>query len=284
MDWTGGIDMNFATEENDMELTIPSYKELFEVTQDRLRRLRQKAIKQSGTLDACDEFMFQIVGNINLRFNSMCLLIENNNWDGLFAFQRTLFELQLAFEVYMNSEDKNKLVELYKKKGNFEIAFKWNKYISAIDINEVPKFPKEYGKWVSDWQSNTTQALKQSTKNRTTDTWYEQATNRSTKDLSYEYLSELDYYISYDEPSNWIHPQSLEENLDMNFNQRLEEKNLCMLSIMVKRDLQWLMNNIYRIQKYLKIEKSVKIAEYFNKICLFNDQMQSFLNEMLNER
>ena len=68
-----------------MELTIPSYKELFEVTQDRLRRLRQKAIKQSGTLDACDEFMFQIVGNINLRFNSMCLLIENNNWDGLFA-------------------------------------------------------------------------------------------------------------------------------------------------------------------------------------------------------
>ena len=60
--------------------------------------------------------MFQIVGNINLRFNSMCLLIENNNWDGLFAFQRTLFELQLAFEVYMNSEDKNKLVELYKKR------------------------------------------------------------------------------------------------------------------------------------------------------------------------
>lgn len=40
MDWIGGIDMNFATEENDMELTIPSYKELFEVTQDRLRRLR----------------------------------------------------------------------------------------------------------------------------------------------------------------------------------------------------------------------------------------------------
>ena len=74
-------------------------------------------------------------------------------------------------------------------------------YLQLIST-KFQKFPKEYGKWVSDWQSNTTQALKQSTKNRTTDTWYEQATNRSTKDLSYEYLSELDYYISYDEPSN----------------------------------------------------------------------------------
>jgi hypothetical protein len=73
--------MNLATRENYMELTIPSYKELFNLTKRRLFRLKQRAIKKSGTLDDCDQLMFLLVGNINLRFNTMCLLIENNNLD-----------------------------------------------------------------------------------------------------------------------------------------------------------------------------------------------------------
>lgn len=47
-------------------------------------------------------------------------------------------------------------------------------------------------------------------KGRIISTWYELAANKSTKDLSYEFISEIDYFTSYDESSNCIHLQRLE--------------------------------------------------------------------------
>jgi hypothetical protein len=68
-----------------MDLMIPEYKPLFKLTKRRLRGLKKIANKKFGELDDQDKFMFLIVGNINLRFNTICLLIENNNYDGIFA-------------------------------------------------------------------------------------------------------------------------------------------------------------------------------------------------------
>ncbi|OQO71048.1 hypothetical protein BH747_03335 [Enterococcus villorum] len=78
-----------------MDLMIPEYKPLFELTKRRLRDLKKIANKKFGELDDQDKFMFLIVGNINLRFNTICLLSENNIYDGIFALQRTIFELLL---------------------------------------------------------------------------------------------------------------------------------------------------------------------------------------------
>lgn len=266
-----------------MELNIPSYKELFEVTQRRLIRLKKRSIKKNGTFNDCDQLMFLLVGNMNLRFNSMCLLIENNNLDGIFALQRTIFELQLAFETYMNSEDKAKFVEFYSKKKNYETAIKWDKLIVASNNSQASLFTKEDGNMIGNWKSSITQSLKQSTKNRITNTWYELAANESTKDLSYKFMSEVDYFTSYDEPSNWIHPQRLEENMDTNFGQRLDDHNINLLLGMLTSDVKWLVNDINRIREYLKIEKSVKLDEYFGKMILFSDQLRSIYNERLNE-
>ncbi|MDO7880211.1 MAG: DUF5677 domain-containing protein [Enterococcus mundtii] len=266
-----------------MELTIPSYKELFKLTNRRLLRLKQRAIKKSGTLDDCDQLMFLIVGNINLRLNTICLLIENNNLDGVFALQRTIFELQLAFKAYMNSEDKNKFVELYSKKQNFETVIKWDKLIVASNSSEASIFTEEDGNTIGDWKSTITQSLKQSTKGRITSTWYELAANKSTKDLSYEFMSEIDYFTSYDEPSNWVHPQRLEQNMDIDFNQRLEKHNIYLLLRMLTSDVAWLVDDINRIREHLKIERSAKLKEYFEKMILFNDQLKSIYSEMLDE-
>ncbi|MGH1943709.1 hypothetical protein ABE854_11785 [Enterococcus faecium] len=98
-----------------MDSMIPSYKPLFELTKRRLYRLKQRAINKSGKFDEQDQLMFLIIGNINLRFNTICLLIENNNYDGVFALQRTIFELQLALEAYMSSEDKGYVSEKVKQ-------------------------------------------------------------------------------------------------------------------------------------------------------------------------
>ncbi|WP_438845048.1 MULTISPECIES: DUF5677 domain-containing protein [unclassified Enterococcus] len=227
--------------------------------------------------------MFLIVGNINLRFNTICLLIENNNLDGIFALQRTIFELQIAFEAYTNSEDKNKFVEQYSKKEKFETSYKWKRLIDVNNSSETPLFAEEVGIMIENWHSYIAQNLKKSTKRRLTSTWYELAANKSTRDLSYEFMSELDYFTSYDEPSNWVHPQRLEQNMDIDFNQRLEKHNTSLLLTILTRDVGWLIDDINRIRKYLKIEGNVKFKEYFEKMILFNNQLQSIHSKMLDE-
>lgn len=95
-----------------MDVQFPDYSHLFEVTQRRLKDLQKKVLKRNGNSIEQDKFMFLIIGNLNLRFNTINLLIYNKNYDGVFALQRTLFELQLSFEAYMESSEKDKFTEL----------------------------------------------------------------------------------------------------------------------------------------------------------------------------
>jgi hypothetical protein len=118
----------------------------------------------------------------------------------------------------MDSEDKNKFIELYLKKKNFENAIKWDRVIIESNKKKIGIFTEEDQNISSNWKSVVTKDLQQSINQRPWQTWYELATNKKTKNLSYEYLSEIDYFTSYDEPSNWVHPQRLEENMDQNFN------------------------------------------------------------------
>lgn len=259
--------------EKSMDSMIPSYKPLFELTKRRLYRLKQRAINKSGKFDEQDQLMFLIIGNINLRFNTICLLIENNNYDGVFALQRTIFELQLALEAYMSSEDKGKFVELYYKKKNFETAVKWERFADESRKKQSGVFTEEEHNLTLDWKSAITADLKQSINQKPWLTWYELATNKNTKDLSYEYLSEIDYFTSYDEPSNWVHPQRLDDNMDTNFNQTLSKDYVYILLGILICDIKWLTNDINKVREYLKIEKSTKLKEYFDKMGAYSKQI-----------
>lgn len=183
----------------------------------------------------------------------------------------------------MNSEDKSKFVEQYSKKEKFETSYKWKRLIDVNNSSETPLFAEEVGIMIENWHSYIAQNLKKSTKRRLTSTWYELAANKSTRDLSYEFMSELDYFTSYDEPSNWVHPQRLEQNMDIDFNQRLEKHNTSLLLTILTRDVGWLIDDINRIRKYLKIEGNAKFKEYFEKMILFNNQLQSIHSKMLDE-
>lgn len=161
------------------------------------------------------EFMFLLVGNINLRINTVCFLFENGISDGIMALHRSIFEIQVAFKSYFDSVNKDKYLEIYYKKKYFEGTKKINKLLekekgySRINFTELErKQNKIYAK--------EAQALLREIKpkGRLTQPWYEIASNLSLKDLSDKYYPKEYYYVNYDEPSNWVHPQRLEQNLD----------------------------------------------------------------------
>ncbi|HCU82311.1 MAG TPA: hypothetical protein DGQ36_05585, partial [Enterococcus sp.] len=126
-----------------MDYSFPSYQNLFEVTKRRLNRLKGHASRSTGKLNDQDAFMFMIICNINLRFNTICLLLESNNYDGIFALQRTIFELQLAFEAYMQSDDKEEFLKFYFQKSNFETVNKWQKLIQRSNEDQADIFTLE---------------------------------------------------------------------------------------------------------------------------------------------
>ncbi|MED0982959.1 hypothetical protein P4T48_26540 [Bacillus paramycoides] len=66
---------------------------------------------------------------INLRINTIFHLLENDITDGVIPLQRTLFELQVAFNAFTSAEDKVKkrYVKFFNKKNNFETTNKLKK-------------------------------------------------------------------------------------------------------------------------------------------------------------
>lgn len=266
-----------------MEYDFPSYQDLFEQTKRRLNNLKELAMKKNGRVEDEDKFMFMIVGNINLRFNTICLLLNNGNYDGIFALQRTLFELQLVFEAYMNSENKKHFLELYYKKSNFETAIKWQKLIEKSIEEKSNTFTKKDKENIDEWKIKIEEDLKETTKERTTKTWYELATGEKIIDLSYKYLSATDYFISYDEPSNWVHPQRMEENLDVEFNQLINLNSMFFLVNILKSDIKWIAEDIQKIKEYVKLDKSPRFQKYFISLMTFDNRLGEIGQQLIGK-
>jgi len=176
-----------------MSTQIISYKEIFELTIRRLNRLKEISIKKNNILTKEDEFLFLLMGNMNLRLNTIFLLLEHNNTDGVLPLQRTIFELNLAFQVYINSDDKEKFLSLYSAKRNFESAVKWDK-LMASDSNQL--FSAREKEAINDFKNNYMNEVKNYTKMQPFKLWYELASNQSLKQLSDEYFNDLDYFVN----------------------------------------------------------------------------------------
>ncbi|WP_086444704.1 hypothetical protein [Candidatus Enterococcus lemimoniae] len=76
-----------------MLVKFPSYKKIFKETNRCLKSLEKLGTKKTGELENTDKFLFLIVGNINLRLNTIFFLLENNITDGVLSLQRSVFEL-----------------------------------------------------------------------------------------------------------------------------------------------------------------------------------------------
>ncbi|NMP59575.1 DUF5677 domain-containing protein [Enterococcus mundtii] len=256
-----------------MEYNFPSYQDLFKVTKRRLNGLKGHASKRTGKLTDQDAFMFMIIGNINLRFNTICMLLESNNYDGIFVLQRSIFELQIAFEAYMKAHKKEEFLKLYSKKSNFETVNKWQKLIKRSNEDQADIFTQEDQEKIKDWKSNIIEDLDIPNNRDRMKLWYELATNKSVKELSYEYLSALDYFISYDEPSNWVHPQRLEENIDIDFNNTLNLDYMIMLVGMLRRDIRWIIEDMTKIAKHVGLAQSDLLYKHLENLVLFDKKL-----------
>lgn len=255
-----------------MDKEFPSYKELFELTKRRLNGLRKIKEKKTGELKDTDAFLFLLIGNINLRLNTIFFLLENGITDGVFPLQRTVFELQLAFDVYSKSTDREKFIQLYFNKKGFENAVKWDKVISRDEIN---LFTGEDRDTVYNFKRNFEKAVKDNSKKSVFKLWYELASDKTVKELSDDLYSNIDYFSNYDEPSNWVHPQRLEENLDaINFNQRLPKEYLNFLLGSLMWNIKYLTEDISVLAKEFNLTKSPPLFKYGEKMERFSEHLR----------
>lgn len=251
---------------------FPSYTPIFEMTIRRLKSLRDIGEKDTGKLSDEDTFLFLIAGNINLRLNTIFFLLENGITDGVLPLLRTLFELQLAFHAYSTAENKEKYIEFYFHKKNFESSNKWDKMLKnektdlfTDDEQEtVASFAKEFKKTITDNSKVPIFKL-----------WYEHASEKTAKELSDEFFSSVDYFSNYDEPSNWVHPQRLEKNLDSsNFDQQIPYEFFELLIKYLIWNVDLLGKDMSFMAKHFKISKSPRLVNYGQKIVEFSEELQ----------
>ncbi|MDR1017138.1 MAG: DUF5677 domain-containing protein [Lachnospiraceae bacterium] len=243
-----------------MDIKFPSYRSLFEETKIQLNSLMEIALDDLEIEKDKNKFIFLLVGNINLKINTICFLLENNIVDSIIGLQRIIFELQIAFQSYCSSNNKENFLELYWKKRDFETTIKWDRVINGSHEAIGSLFSEEGRRIIDYLKHKSKKNVKDSTSSRITQVWYELASGKTTKDLSDEYFDEIVYFSNYDEPSNWIHPQRLEENMGIDFNSDINKNYLQLIVGNVRRELEWLANDVADIASYFNINKDSEIS------------------------
>lgn len=198
-----------------MDVNFPSYTKIFDKTKRRLIRLRKLAEKSAGSLSPEDELLFQLVGNVNLRINSIFILLKNGTTDGVMPLIRTLFELQLAFSAYSLSENKQDYLDFYAKKSLFENSNPIERLMLSDDEKVKSVFSEEEKQIVTEMKKFASKGIKESSSLRPFKVWYEHASGKTIAQLSSEYRKPVDYFAMYDEASNWVHPQRLSQSINL---------------------------------------------------------------------
>ncbi|MDI6533350.1 DUF5677 domain-containing protein [Bacillus mycoides] len=259
-----------------MNNNFPTYKKIFEATQRRLKGMR-RICSRNKKIDEVDELMFYLVGNINLRINTIFHLLENDITDGVLPLQRTLFELQVAFDAFTSAENEDKkiYVKFFNKKNNFETTNKLNRFFqnNNEEIKNIAT-PEEI-ELLSQLKKTAIKQIKSEHlkgKNPEFKQWYEIASGKSLKDLSAEF-QEIAYYQCYDEPSNWVHPQRIIENMDFEtFSQQMPFYSLMIGNIYWS--INQLLNNITFLANYYNIVESNLLYEYGEKLVELAEQLK----------
>lgn len=249
-----------------MNKKFPTYIKIFEETQRILKDIRRICSKNTE-IDEVDELMFYLVGNINLRMNTIFHLLENNITDGVFPLQRTLFELQVAFNAFINATDKTVYVKFFNKKHDFESDNEIIKNIATPgEIELLAHFKNVALKQI---KSENLKVNRPEFKQ-----WYEIASGKSLKELSAEF-QELSYYQFYDEPSNWVHPQRLIENMDFEtFSQQMPLPLYTFIIGNAFSSTLELLSNIALLVDYYNIEEIEGISEYGEKLLELANQLK----------
>ncbi|ONG91619.1 hypothetical protein BKK40_08790 [Bacillus cereus] len=266
-----------------MNDNFPNYTKIFEATQRRLKGIK-KICSRNKEIDEVDELMFYLVGNINLRINTIFHLLENNITDGVLPLQRTLFELQIAFDSLKsaNDEDKKIYVKFFYKKNNFETANKLNRFFQSSNIEIKNIATSEEIELLSQLKNIAIEEIKsEHSKGKIAvfKQWYEIASGKSLTDLCVEF-QEIAYYQCYDEPSNWVHPQRIIDNMDIEtFSQQMPIPFYRLMISNIYWSIDKLSNNIAFLAQYYNIVESNPLYEYGEKLVELGKQLKLLVEE-----
>lgn len=217
----------------------------------RFEKIYEKNFNKSFDDDDVLKFMFMLFGNINNRFNTIFMIVDSSYMDGIESLIRTSFEMNIALLVFMKSNEKEKFIKAYNNKSGFEFSFKLKKAFEnnsdiPISDSEKNKLEKYYEKYSNELDNISSQ--------RNYLTWYEKASNKSLKDLCIINDKQKEYFFCYDLMSNWVHPQSLEKNIDRDYKDYLSSFDLNNLYLNLYLLINMFSENIIYLSDYLKYE------------------------------
>ncbi|WP_312694919.1 DUF5677 domain-containing protein [Leuconostoc pseudomesenteroides] len=267
---------------------FPDFESIFEEGKKQLLYLKTKAISNANLdeLTPEDKLLFDLVGNMNIRLNTMLFLLKNNMTDGVSILERTIFELHIAFVTYSHSKNKSDFVNAYVQKSNFEGVRKLMKSSESDVFSSLRESIPNLFETLSKIKEISEQNLNGYKKVNVNKVWYEIASNSSTFELSKKYLTnpESIYYVGYDEPSNWVHSQRLGENMDSEFNNKADKNFFPLVIDGILMAIQWLLDDIAEIALYIHSELENDLHIYLKKVIIYGNQVKKLtLNQEIKD-
>lgn len=267
-------------------INIPTYSELYELTKRRLKGLR-KIAQNRDNFGMGDELLLVLLGNMNQRLNTMFFLIQSDISDGVYPLQRTFFEMQVAYQAIMKSDNKDVFFKFYLEKNEFETANKVNRFISDNESTIQNTIEPWERKYISSTRDAANETLKKSNKsvnmkgNKQFKLWFELASNKSLLELSEEFWDSYRYYICYDEPSNWVHTQRLEMNMNVDdFSMAMQTNYYQFMLSALLHDSNFLLEAMNDFKEYIQIKDSKQFDIYNYKLVLFIKNLKIALEEL----
>lgn len=267
-------------------INIPTYSELYELTKRRLKGLR-KIAQNRDNFGMGDELLLVLLGNMNQRLNTMFFLIQSDISDGVYPLQRTFFEMQVAYQAIMKSDNKDVFFKFYLEKNEFETANKVNRFISddkSTIQSSIEPWEREY---ISYSRNAANESLRISNKsvnmrgNKQFKLWFELASNKSLLELSEEFWDSYRYYLCYDEPSNWVHPQRLDKNINTeDFNMVMHPNYYQSMLNALLHDVKFLLEAMNDFKEYIQITDSKQFEIYNLKQVSFFTNLKNTLQNL----
>ncbi|MDG4956755.1 DUF5677 domain-containing protein [Lactococcus lactis] len=268
-----------------MNNQILDFKPIYELTKRRLRGLRKLAEKRSD-FGRSEEMLLVLLGNMNQRLNTMFILLNNDISDGIYPLQRTFFEMQIAYIAMIKSKDKQKFVEFYQDKNSFETTNKINRFMVGDNTRAKKSFDSWEKEYVAIVREQSQKTLKESSKrselkgNRLYKLWFELASGKSLQELAKEFGKGYEYFACFDEPSNWIHAQRIEMNINVETYEKFMNPayfNLMLLALL--QDIHFFQQAVADFAFYIKVDNSKQLGDYGEKYSKFLTDLRRIIDE-----
>lgn len=270
-------------------INIPTYSEIYKLTKRRLKGMR-KIAENRDNFGMGDELLLVLLGNMNQRLNTMFYLIQSDISDGVYPLQRTFFEMQVAYQTIMKSDNKDVFFKFYLEKNEFETVNKVNRFISdnkSIIQDSIEPWEKEYVSYSRNTANESLKKTNESVKlkgNKQFKLWFELAANKSLLELSEEFWDSYRYYICYDEPSNWVHPQRLDKNINTDdFNMSMHPNYYFFMLSALLHDVLFLYEAMKNFKEYIQITDSKQFNIYTRKQASLIKDMKTVLLELFDD-